>query len=138
MGDTDLASALMAPTRIYVKPLLKLIKALPVNALSHITGGGLLENIPRVLPDSAKAVININSWELPDVFKWLQSAGNVESTEMYRTFNCGVGMVVAVPADQADAAIVLLEAEGEKAWKIGSIEDAKANEDQVELRDLDA
>jgi len=138
MGDTDLASALMAPTRIYVKPLLKLIKALPVNALSHITGGGLLENIPRVLPESAKAVIDINSWEFPEVFKWLQSAGNVDSTEMYRTFNCGVGMVIAVPADQADAAIELLAAEGEKAWKIGSIENAEANEDQVELRGLEA
>jgi phosphoribosylformylglycinamidine cyclo-ligase len=138
MGDTDLASALMAPTRIYVKPLLKLIKALPVNALSHITGGGLLENIPRVLPKSAKAVIDINSWELPEVFKWLQSAGNVNSTEMYRTFNCGVGMVVAVPADKADAAIELLAAEGEKAWKIGSIENAEANEDQVELRGSNA
>ncbi|MFT6266712.1 MAG: phosphoribosylformylglycinamidine cyclo-ligase [Oleiphilaceae bacterium] len=138
MGDTDLASALMAPTRIYVKPLLKLIKALPVNALSHITGGGLLENIPRVLPDSAKAVIDINSWEFPEVFKWLQSAGNVDTTEMYRTFNCGVGMVIAVPADQADAAIALLAAEGEKAWKIGSIESAEANEDQVELRGVEA
>ncbi|MFT5717327.1 MAG: phosphoribosylformylglycinamidine cyclo-ligase [Oleiphilaceae bacterium] len=138
MGDTDLASALMAPTRIYVKPLLKLIKALPVNALSHITGGGLLENIPRVLPDSAKAVIDINSWEFPEVFKWLQSAGNVDTTEMYRTFNCGVGMVIAVPADQADAAIALLAAEGEKAWKIGSIENAEANEDQVELRGVEA
>jgi len=138
MGDTDLASALMAPTRIYVKPLLKLIKALPVNALSHITGGGLLENIPRVLPESAKAVIDINSWEFPEVFKWLQSAGNVDSTEMYRTFNCGVGMVIAVPADQADAAIELLAAEGEKAWKIGSIGNAEANEDQVELRGLEA
>jgi len=138
LGDTDLASALMAPTRIYVKPLLKLIKALPVNALSHITGGGLLENIPRVLPKSAKAVIDINSWDFPEVFKWLQSAGNVDSTEMYRTFNCGVGMVIAVPADQADAAIELLATEGEKAWKIGSIENAEANEDQVELRGLEA
>ncbi len=138
MGDTDLASALMAPTRIYVKPLLKLIKALPVNALSHITGGGLLENIPRVLPESAKAVIDTNSWDFPEVFKWLQSAGNVESTEMYRTFNCGVGMVIAVPADQAVAAIELLEAEGEKAWKIGSIENAAADEEQVELRGLEA
>ena len=138
IGDTDLASALMAPTRIYVKPLLKLIKALPVNALSHITGGGLLENIPRVLPDNAKAVIDTNSWDFPEVFKWLQNAGNVESTEMYRTFNCGVGMVIAVPADQAEAAIALLEAEGEKAWKIGSIENASADEEQVELRDLSA
>jgi len=138
MGDTDLASALMAPTRIYVKPLLKLIKALPVNALSHITGGGLLENIPRVLPDNTKAVIDTNSWDFPEVFKWLQSAGNVNSTEMYRTFNCGVGMVIAIPADQADSAIALLEAEGEQAWKIGSIENAPADEEQVELRGLDA
>jgi len=138
LGETDLGSALMAPTRIYVKPLLKLIKASQVNALSHITGGGLLENIPRVLPEGSKAVINTNSWELPEVFQWLQASGNVDSIEMYRTFNCGVGMVLAVPANKADEAISILEAEGETAWKIGHIATSASGEEQVELSGLDA
>jgi len=138
IGDTDLASALMAPTRIYVKQVLKLIKAVSVNALSHITGGGLLENIPRVLPNNTKAIIDTNSWELPEVFKWLQQAGNVNSTEMYRTFNCGVGMIIAVPATEADTAIALLEKEGEIAWKIGVIVDAQSDEEQIELSGLEA
>lgn len=138
MGDKTLADALLEPTRIYVKPLLKLIKESQVNALSHITGGGLLENIPRVLPESAKAVIDVNSWQLPDVFKWLQAEGNVDAREMYRTFNCGVGMVIAVPADKAEAAIALLQQEGENAWVVGQIEAATAGEEQVELRGLEA
>jgi len=133
MGDTNLGSALMAPTRIYVKPLLKLIEAQQVNALSHITGGGLLENIPRVLPKGTKAVIDTNSWALPEVFQWLQQAGNVDNHEMYRTFNCGVGMVICVPAEQTDSAIALLSAEGEQAWKIGEIVGADEDEQQVEL-----
>lgn len=138
MGDKTLAEALLEPTRIYVKQLLKLIRESQVNALSHITGGGLLENIPRVLPASAKAVIDVNSWEMPPVFKWLQEGGNVETREMYRTLNCGVGMVIAVPADKADEAIALLQAEGENAWLIGQIEAAAEGEEQVELRGLEA
>ena len=134
MGDKTLADALLEPTRIYVKSILKLIRESQVNALSHITGGGLLENIPRVLPASAKAVIDIDSWILPPVFQWLQAEGNVDAREMYRTFNCGVGMVIAVPADKADAAITLLQAEGESAWLIGQIEAAAEGEEQVELR----
>ncbi len=134
MGDKTLADALLEPTRIYVKSILKLIRESQVNALSHITGGGLLENIPRVLPASAKAVIDIDSWTLPPVFQWLQAEGNVDAREMYRTFNCGVGMVIAVPADKADAAIALLQAEGESAWLIGLIEAAAEGEEQVELR----
>jgi phosphoribosylformylglycinamidine cyclo-ligase len=134
MGDKTLADALLEPTRIYVKSILKLIRESQVDALSHITGGGLLENIPRVLPASAKAVIDIDSWTLPPVFQWLQAEGNVDAREMYRTFNCGVGMVIAVPADKADAAIALLQAEGESAWLIGQIEAAAEGEEQVELR----
>ncbi|MGB0467646.1 MAG: phosphoribosylformylglycinamidine cyclo-ligase [Pontibacterium sp.] len=130
----SLSDALMAPTRIYVKSVLKLIKESQVNALSHITGGGLLENIPRVLPASAKAVIDLNSWQLPGVFQWLQQQGNVEETEMYRTFNCGVGMVIAVPAESAEKALQLLNDAGEEAWTIGSIEVAAEGEEQVELR----
>lgn len=133
-----LADALMEPTRIYVKSLLKLIKESQVNALSHITGGGLLENIPRVLPASTKAVIDLNSWELPAVFQWLQAQGNVETTEMYRTFNCGVGMVICVPAEEADNALNVLKAAGEDAWVIGSIENAADGEEQVELRGAEA
>lgn len=133
LGTTDLATALMAPTRIYVKPLLELIKSVNVHALSHITGGGLLENIPRVLPEDCKAVINTQSWELPEVFKWLKDAGNVAQKEMYRTFNCGVGMVIAVPAAEADKAISQLNASGETAWKIGHIASCKTTEEQVEL-----
>lgn len=138
MGDGTLADALMAPTRIYVKSVLQLIKDSQVNALSHITGGGLLENIPRVLPKSSKAVINTASWELPPVFQWLQSNGNVDAREMYRTFNCGVGMVIAVPAAEADSALALLTAAGENAWVIGQIEDAQDGEEQVELRSAEA
>nr|WP_067292491.1 phosphoribosylformylglycinamidine cyclo-ligase [Marinobacterium profundum] len=138
MGDGTLADALMAPTRIYVKSVLQLIKDSQVNALSHITGGGLLENIPRVLPKSSKAVINTSSWELPAVFQWLQSNGNVDAREMYRTFNCGVGMVIVVPASATDSALAQLTAAGENAWVIGQIEDAQDGEEQVELRSAEA
>lgn len=138
VGDKPLATALMEPTRIYVKSLLKLIKNSPVHALSHITGGGLLENIPRVLPEGTKAIIDTASWDMPPVFKWLQDKGNVETREMYRTLNCGVGMVVVVPSDSAQAAIDLLKAEGESPWIIGSIAPANADEEQVELKGLSA
>lgn len=133
VGERTLAEALLEPTRIYVKPLLELIKKSQVNALSHITGGGLLENIPRVLPANAKAVIDTASWQIPEVFRWIQAGGNVDSREMYRTLNCGVGMVICVPAAEADNALALLTASGENAWVIGSIADASAGEEQVEL-----
>ncbi|MDF1636114.1 phosphoribosylformylglycinamidine cyclo-ligase [Alcanivorax jadensis] len=113
---------LLAPTRIYVKPLLKLIEQVPVHALAHITGGGLPENLPRVMPDNTRAVIDTRSWEFPAVFKWLQQEGQVPAFEMYRTFNCGVGMVIAVPADQVDATLALMEAEGEVAFLMGEIQ----------------
>lgn len=116
-----LADVLMAPTRIYIKPLLSLIEKLPVHALAHITGGGLPGNLPRVLPAGADARIDEGSWTWPPVFQWLQQQGGVERFEMYRTFNCGVGMVVVVPAEQADAAIAHLNAAGESAWRLGEI-----------------
>ncbi len=111
----------MAPTRIYVKNLLQLIKTVDVRAMSHITGGGLPENIPRVLPDGTVAAIDTASWQLPEVFQWLKDNGGVEDTEMYRTFNCGIGMVVCVPADQAEKAIEQLNSAGEHATVIGHI-----------------
>ena len=135
-GDQTLAQALIAPTHIYVKSILALLKQMPVNALSHITGGGLLENIPRVLPDNAKAVIDLNSWQQPEVFNWLQQQGNVESVEMYRTFNCGVGMVLAVASSDAEQALKVLEESGESPWVIGHIASATDGEEQVELQGL--
>jgi phosphoribosylformylglycinamidine cyclo-ligase len=102
-----------------VKSILELIENVDVHAIAHLTGGGFWENIPRVLPDNTQAVIDESSWQWPAVFNWLQTAGNVSRHEMYRTFNCGVGMVIALPADEADKAIAFLNAKGENAWKIG-------------------
>ncbi|MCV6605388.1 MAG: phosphoribosylformylglycinamidine cyclo-ligase, partial [Porticoccaceae bacterium] len=133
LDGKPLIDALMAPTHIYVKPLLRLIRDSQVHALSHITGGGLLENIPRVLPDSAKAVIDTNSWQRPAVFDWLQKHGNVNDTEMHRTFNCGIGMVICVPADSVDDTFDILRASNQEAFLIGEITHAEDGEEQVEL-----
>lgn len=122
MGDSTLGTALLAPTRIYVKPLLKLFESVNVHALAHITGGGLLENIPRVMPNNTQAVIDANAWQMPEVFSWLQQNGNVEANEMYRTFNCGVGMVLCVAAEDVDQTIESLRNSGEEAFLLGSIE----------------
>jgi len=134
MGDSTLADALMAPTRIYVKNLLQLIREVDVRALCHITGGGLPENIPRVLPAGTVAAIDTRSWELPPVFQWLQDAGGVAAEEMYRTFNCGIGMIVCVPADQKDLAIDTLNAMGEKVWQVGVMEAADASDAEPKVR----
>ena len=119
----SLGAALMAPTRIYVKSLLSLMRDtdIPVHALSHITGGGLLENIPRVLPDHLAAHIHLDSWQRPEVFNWLQTHGNVDETEMHRVLNCGIGMVVVVPAAQVEQAREHLQAQGESVYTLGSI-----------------
>lgn len=118
-----LSAALMAPTRIYVKSLLSLMRDtdIPVHALSHITGGGLLENIPRVLPEHLAAHINLDSWKRPEVFNWLQNNGNVDETEMHRVLNCGIGMVVVVPAAQVEQAREHLQAQGESVYTLGNI-----------------
>lgn len=126
----------MAPTRIYVKPLLELINTLDVHALSHITGGGLTENIPRVLPENCKAVIDCESWTLPGVFAWLQGKGNVEAKEMVRTFNCGIGMVICVAKEDAERAQKLLQDAGETVYNLGHIASCEADEEQVELLNL--
>lgn len=89
--------------------------------MSHITGGGLLENLPRVMPENTRAQIHANNWQMPEVFKWLQQQGNVEQSEMYRTFNCGIGMVLVVDTEDTDQALELLTASGETAWKIGEV-----------------
>ncbi len=125
-GDSTLAETLLTPTRIYVKSLLQLIKTVDVHAIAHITGGGLLENIPRVLPDNTEANIDVSSWQMPEIFNWLQEKGNVEQEEMYRTFNCGIGMIVVVPNNQLEQALATLQASGENAWHVGNI-DASAD-----------
>ena len=121
LGTTTLGEALLAPTRIYVRSILALLQQVEVKALAHITGGGLPENLPRVLPTGCRAVLESGSWDWPEVFHWLQDGGEVDEAEMYRTFNCGVGMVLAVPADQADAALESLRGSGEQAWQLGEI-----------------
>lgn len=129
-----LAEWLLAPTRIYVKPLLKLMQSVPVHALSHITGGGLLDNIPRVLPEGAQALLNADSWELSPVFKWLQKAGNISDREMQRTFNCGIGMVLVVAEEQADTALDLLRQEGEEPFLLGHIRSRRPEEEAVVIQ----
>ena len=121
-------NSLIEPTKIYVKSILSLIQNLPVHAISHITGGGLLENIPRVLPKHLAANLDQNSWELPQIFKWLQSEGNIDTPEMYRVLNCGVGMVVIVPKALSDEAIKILKSCGENAWLIGEVIDSEGEQ----------
>ncbi len=135
-GESTLGKTLLAPTRIYIKPILNIIKQFQVNALAHITGGGLLENIPRVLPPNTKAVIDTRSWQQPAIFDWLQVEGNVEDREMYRTFNCGIGMVMAVPQGDAEGIIDMLKQHNETATVIGQIEMAEDGDERVELKGL--
>ena len=130
-GDRSLADAIMAPTHIYVKPLLALMNALPVKGMAHITGGGLTENVPRVLPPGAKAVLQKSAWQRPKLFDWLQQEGGVAEAEMHRVFNCGIGMVVIVAQEHRRHALDLLHAAGEKAAEIGTIEWREGDEAQT-------
>lgn len=118
----------MEPTRIYVKSLLKLIEALPVKGMAHITGGGITENVPRVLPEGLTAEIKATSWQLPPLFQWLQAEGNITPSELYKTFNCGVGMVVIVAKEHVTQARQLLEASGETVFELGLIRAQNAGE----------
>lgn len=137
LEDKPLAEHLLEPTRIYVKSVLTLLESVDVHAISHITGGGFWENIPRVLPANTKAVIDGNSWQWPAIFNWLQEQGNVDEYEMYRTFNCGVGLVIVVPEAQTEQAMQILQDCGENAWLIGAIANADADEEQVEITIID-
>jgi len=124
----DQLKALIEPTKIYVNSILSLINSLPVNAISHITGGGLLENIPRVLPNNLAAKLDASSWTMPDIFKWLQTEGNIDLKEMYRVLNCGVGMVVVSPKNSSQAVIDCLKDSGENAWLVGEIVNSTGNQ----------
>lgn len=129
----SLAEVLLAPTRIYIQSVLQLIRQLPVKAISHITGGGLTENLPRVLPEPCMALIDTQSWRWPAVFEWLQDCGDVDEEEMYRTFNCGIGLVLVVDKADADAAIQALNSSGEHAWRLGEIQPKTDDGDQVQF-----
>ena len=131
LDNKPLSEHVLAPTKIYVKSVLALIKQADVHAIAHLTGGGFWENIPRVLPKNTKAVIDEKSWEWPSVFNWLQEKGNIDTYEMYRTFNCGVGMVIALPQEQVETALAILKQAGENAWLIGHIEHAEDDAEQV-------
>jgi phosphoribosylformylglycinamidine cyclo-ligase len=133
-GERTLADCIMAPTRIYVKPLLALMQTLTVKGMAHITGGGLTENVPRVLPGNVVADLDSQTWKTPKLFEWLREQGNVAAQEMFRTFNCGIGMVVIVSQSDADKAISQLTAAGETVWKIGHIRARNGDEAQTQVR----
>ena len=123
--------ALMEPTRIYVKPVLKLLETVPVKGLAHITGGGITGNVPRMLPEGTRAAIRKGSWERPKLFEWLQHKGNVAEDEMHRVFNCGIGMVLALAPEHADTALAELRKAGETVYRIGTIEAGSGEPDAV-------
>lgn len=129
--NSGLADTLMEPTRIYVKPVLKLMEAVPVKGLAHITGGGLVGNVPRMLPQGMRAVLRKKMWPRPEMFNWLQKNGNVAEAEMHRVFNCGIGMVICVAREHVAAALVLLKSQGELAYDIGFVEAGNAGEPEA-------
>lgn len=130
----SLADHLLAPTKLYVRSVLELIANSEIHAIAHLTGGGFWENIPRVLPENTQAIIDESSWQWPAIFHWLQTQGNVSTHEMYRTFNCGVGMIIVLPQAHVESALKILTAAGEKAWQIGMIGASTPNEQQVVIR----
>lgn len=128
-----LRQAIIAPTRLYVKPILATLKQFTIKGMAHITGGGISENVPRILPENTVAAIDSQSWSLPKLFQWLQQAGNVEIQEMYRTFNCGIGMVLVVNAEDADAIQKFLQQQGETVYQIGRIRSRQGEEHQTQI-----
>lgn len=132
LNGRSLGEVLLSPTRIYVRPILDLLRAqLPVHGMAHITGGGLLENVPRVLPDKVAAHIERGSWQRPAIFNWLQEHGKIEEQEMWRTFNCGIGMVLIVPSQHAEAALEHFNAQGVRAYRIGEVRPRRSGQPGV-------
>ena len=128
-----LREAILAPTRLYVKPILAALKQFTIKGMAHITGGGITENVPRILPDNTVANINTDSWSLPKLFQWLQQAGQVQMQEMYRTFNCGIGMVIIVDAKEATTIQQFLQQQGETVYQIGTVQARQGNEHQTRI-----
>lgn len=121
VGERTLGEILLEPTRIYVRSIRQAFENSTLNALAHITGGGLVENLPRVIPDGLRAVVNTSAWQRPEIFDWLQDTGNIDSNEMYRTFNCGIGMVLCVPIESVGPLEASLKASGEEVFQIGEV-----------------
>ena len=133
--EATYSQVLLEPTHIYVKPVLELLQRVSLRGIAHITGGGLLENIPRIIPPGLAADIDCATWQWPEVFNWLKTAGNIHNHEMYRTFNCGVGMVLVAADADADTAIKFLQAKGEKAWRMGTITET-GDDKQIRLKNV--
>jgi phosphoribosylformylglycinamidine cyclo-ligase len=131
IGGRTLIEVLLEPTRIYVASVLALLQSLPVKAIAHITGGGLTENIPRVLPAETRACIDASAWRQPEIFDWLESRAALDAAELRRTFNCGIGMTLCVAEEHADAAADILRQRGEESWIIGVVEPADSGAAQV-------
>jgi phosphoribosylformylglycinamidine cyclo-ligase len=129
----SLVDELLMPTRIYVKSILNLLRDFPSNGIAHITGGGLTENVPRILPHGCKALITAKSWEIPGIFRLLQDAGNVSDAELFRTFNCGIGMVLSVPETEADEILIRLSGLNERAFVIGEVAKCDVGRECVEF-----
>lgn len=131
--DKTVADELLTPTRIYVKSILNLLRDFTIHGIAHITGGGLLENVPRILPNGCKAVIDRSTWQVPQIFNIIQKGGNIEDQEMFRTFNCGIGMVLSVPEKEAEEILIRLSGLNETAFVIGEIAKCDAGSECVEL-----
>lgn len=131
LGGRSLADTLIEPTRIYVKAILALLRSVRLRAIAHITGGGFIDNLPRVMPPGARAVITATAWPWAPIFEWIRDAGDIETREMYRTFNCGIGMVVIASPDDTGAALEHLRQSGESAWRIGWVEAARKGDARV-------
>ena len=133
-GDGTLADALMQPTIIYVKAITDLLSLIDVAGMAHITGGGLTENIIRVVPEGLAIEVHTSQWPRPDIFKWLKSAGDIAEAELLRTFNCGIGFVLILDAEHVDAASVLLNSHGLKSWAIGNVQTQQDESTQARVR----
>jgi len=129
--DKSVGEELLLPTRIYVRTVLNLLRDFNIKGMAHITGGGLLENIPRILPKNCLANLSKNSWEIPPVFNLIRQGGNIDEAEMFRTFNCGIGMALIVPQEETDDILTRLEGLGERAFPLGDIRPRKNSEEQV-------
>lgn len=132
-GGKTLRQTVIAPTRLYAKPLLAAMKEFEIKGMAHITGGGISENLPRVLPQNCTAHIDAKSWEMPKLFQWLQKEGNIAAAEMYRTFNCGIGMIVVVAPEAADALAAFLSDQGETVYRLGEIRERQGDEHQTQI-----
>jgi phosphoribosylformylglycinamidine cyclo-ligase len=133
-GESTLGKTLLQPTRVYARSIVELLRDEPVHAIAHITGGGLTENLPRVLPEFTRATLHADAWPRPEIFRWIEVTGGVDPSEMYRTFNCGIGMTLCVPASSADSAVTRLTSLGEEASIIGEVTVSQSKRPEIAIR----